>query len=96
VPEFAQMISTSSKIEPLVRSSGGNILRISNRADSAVTLPPLQIVEAGGRAASNRIILRESRDSRLLRVSTVPLYSAFWALFITLLLLGMTWQRESR
>jgi len=95
-PEFAQVISTSAKIEPLIRESGGNVLRLDNKADAAITLPPIQIVAEGSRPPSNRIILHESRDSRLLRLDTIPLYSAFLALFVTLLLLGATWHREGR
>jgi len=95
-PEFTELISTPTKLAPPVAATGGNISRLANNAPAPLTLPPIQIVEEGGRASSNRIILRESRDSRLLRVSTMPLYSAFFALFVTLLLLGATWQREGR
>jgi len=95
-PEFAEVISTTAKLEPLISSSGGNIMRLSQGGEAAVTLPPIQIVAEGGRKADNRLILNESRDSRLLRVETVPLYSAFLALFVTLLLLGATWYREGR
>jgi len=93
-PEFAEIVSTTTKLEPLIRASGGNVLRLSDETPTRVTLAPLQIAPEGGRARSDRIILRESRDSRLLQISTVPLYSAFLALFVTLLLLGTSWYRE--
>jgi len=95
-PELAQVISTPAKIEPVARASGGNVMRGVERSDGAFSLPAFQIINQGERALSNRLVLQTSRDSRLLRLSSVPLYTAFWALFITLLLLGMTWRRESR
>jgi len=95
-PELTDLISTTTKLEPLSAASGGNILRLSTDDENKITLPPLQILSEGDRPIPNRIILAESRDSRLLSVNTIPLYSAFLALFVTLLLLGAAWKRESQ
>jgi len=95
-PEWTQLLSTAAKIEDVIKLSGGNVMRVSNRADDDVTVPPLQIVDEGRRSAADKLILWQSRDSRLLRVNTLPLYSAFWVLLIILTLLGMSWRRESR
>jgi len=96
--EFDEVVSTVDKLEELLQSSGGNVLRLRPQAEmTSVVLPEIAIV--GDRhhvGAEDKIILRQSHDSRLLDARRVPLYPAILVLLSSLGLLGMMWYRESR
>jgi len=96
--EFDEVISTTKKLENLVQATGGHMMRLRANSDaSSISLPVIESVADGNSVAGDdKIILRQSSDSRILDSRRIPLYPAILALLLTLTLLAATWYRESR
>jgi hypothetical protein len=97
-PEFADSISTTAKLEPLALETGGSVRRLRASADQQdIEVPGIIAVRRTGAASGNSWIgLRETNDTALKSVHTLPLFSGFLALAAMLLVLGGMWYREGR
>lgn len=91
-PEFLDVISTTKKLAPIVENTGGEIMRV----EDVLGQPPDQtfkITSVNG-GHDHAIVLKPSRDTRLISVSEIPLYSGIAALLVTLIFLASTWYCE--
>lgn len=95
--EFADSISTTEKLEPLLHSTGGSSRRLHESSNDAVNTPAIVAVESGrGASGSNWIGLRVSDDSQLKSVDRIPLFTGLLALAVLLLAIASAWAREGR
>jgi len=95
-PEFAEVVSTTEKLEPAAQASGGSVRRISQGL-TGIDLPNIVPVRASANASgSDWMGLRTTGDSVLRSVSRVPLFAGFFGLALLLLALGSMWYREGR
>lgn len=97
-PEYGDIISTSEKLRPLAAATGGNVMRLHKKADDAVKISAIKVSRQTSASSGNdeRIILKESSDTRLDHVERISLFSSLIALAAGLLLLCATWYREAR
>ncbi|RWN49312.1 MAG: hypothetical protein EOS03_02290 [Mesorhizobium sp.] len=97
--EFADVISTESRLKAPAEATGGSVRRLasSTALGSDVTLPSIVPVRSAGAASGNDWIgLRTTDDSVLKAVSRVPLFGGFLGLGLLLLAMGSMWYREGR
>ena len=96
-PEFADVVSTAGKLKPVAEAAGGSVRRLAGTDPGGVKLPSVVPVRAGGDASgSDWIGLRNTQDSVLKSVRSVPLFGGFLGLGVLLLALGGMWYREGR
>lgn len=95
-PEFQDVVSTTGKLAPLARETGGSVRRISSGL-TGIDLPGVVPVRASGTTSGRDWMgLRTTDDSILKAVSRTPLFGGFLGLALLLLALGSTWYREGR
>lgn len=92
--EYDDMISTPDKLQEIATSTGGNIMRLHQSGQSALSIPPLLVAERSLR--QDGLIVRPPTESRLIASNLTPLFSGFVALAALLLLLAGTWWREGK
>ena len=91
-PEFLSAVSTSDKLAPLVKQTGGVIQRVS-----ASGIPDILSVRGKLETSSgNWLALRTTDETTLRSVSRLPLFAGFLGLGVLLLALGSMWYREGR
>lgn len=97
-PEFADSVSTVARLEPLAAETGGSVRRLHQQADQAEIETPgiIAVRETGAASGNSWIGLRETGDTALKSVHSIPLFSGFLALAAMLLVLGGMWYREGR
>ncbi|MET3794209.1 hypothetical protein [Aquamicrobium terrae] len=96
-PEFADVVSTTDKLKPAAEAVGGSVRRLAGSDPGGVNLPSVVPVRASGEASGGDWIgLRNTEDSVLKSVSSVPLFGGFLGLGLLLLALGGMWYREGR
>lgn len=96
-PEFADVVSTTDKLKPAAEAVGGSVRRLAGSDPGGVKLPSVVPVRASGEASGGDWIgLRNTEDSVLKSVSSVPLFGGFLGLGLLLLALGGMWYREGR
>ncbi len=96
-PEFTDVVSTADRLKPVAEAVGGSVRRLSGSDPSEVNLPSVVPVRPSGEAAGGDWIgLRNTQDSVLKSVSSVPLFGGFLGLGLLLLALGAMWYREGR
>ena len=100
--EFSDVRSTDSLLKPLVKETGGRIARMAD-ATGNLALPRIVPIRSGASlSGSDWIGIRTTEASVLKGIVRVPLFggtigaAAFLALFVLLLLPGLTWYREGR
>lgn len=96
-PEFTDVVSTADRLKPVAEAVGGSVRRLSGADPGGVNLPSVVPVRPSGEAAGGDWIgLRNTQDSVLKSVSSVPLFGGFLGLGLLLLALGAMWYREGR
>ncbi len=96
-PEFTDVVSTADRLKPVAEAVGGSVRRLSGSDPSGVNLPSVVPVRPSGEAAGGDWVgLRNTQDSVLKSVSSVPLFGGFLGLGLLLLALGAMWYREGR
>lgn len=91
-PEFAETVSTTAKLDPIAKASGGTVRRLSGNR-----LPGIVPVRSGATASGRDWIgLRSSGESVLRSVNRTPLFAGFLGLGLLLLALGSMWWREGK
>jgi len=103
-PEFDEIVSTTKKLENLIQATGGNMMRLHpGDTTSSLVLPAIDVLSDAHATPSrdkmtngDKIILRQSGDSRLLDSTRTPLYPALLVLLLTLTLLASIWYQESQ
>ncbi len=100
--EFSDVRSTDALLRPLVKETGGRIARMADSAGN-LALPRIVPIHSGSSlSGSDWIGIRTSEASVLKGIVRIPLFggtlgaAAFLALFVLLLLPGLTWYREGR
>jgi hypothetical protein len=100
--EFIDARSTDALLKPLVEATGGRIARMTGPSGN-LALPRIVPIRSGASlSGSDWIGIRTTEASVLKGVVRVPLFggalgaAAFLALFVLLLLPGLTWYREGR
>jgi len=90
--EFAELVSTPSRLSGHVAASNGGILRLQH-----VEKPKIRRVDAGERSAgADWIGLVENRSFDVASLKRAALMPPWAALLILLALLGAVWRREGR
>ncbi|MEL6436123.1 MAG: hypothetical protein AAFP99_04925 [Pseudomonadota bacterium] len=95
-PEFADMISTTERLEPVADAIGGSVRRlVTDQGQFRVPnlLPVRSTAEADGRGW---IGLRTTDETRLEGVSQTSLFAGFLGLGLLMLALSAMWYREGR
>lgn len=96
-PEFTDVLSTPDKLKPVAEAVGGSVRRLAGSDPAGVDLPSVVPVRPSAQASGNDWIgLRNTEDSVLKSVSSVPLFGGFLGLGLLLLALGGMWYREGR
>ncbi|MCG8271115.1 hypothetical protein MIC97_06270 [Aquamicrobium sp. NLF2-7] len=96
-PEFTDVLSTPDKLKPVAEAVGGSVRRLAGSDPAGVDLPSVVPVRPSAQAFGNDWIgLRNTEDSVLKSVSSVPLFGGFLGLGLLLLALGGMWYREGR
>ncbi|EXL04431.1 membrane protein [Aquamicrobium defluvii] len=96
-PEFTDVVSTADRLKPVAEAVGGSVRRLSGSDPGGINLPSVVPVRPSGEAAGGDWIgLRNTQDSVLKSVSSVPLFGGFLGLGLLLLALGAMWYREGR
>jgi hypothetical protein len=100
--EFMDVRSTDALLKPLVDQTGGRIARMADPTGNLM-LPRIVPIHAGtSLSGSDWIGIRTTEASVLKGIVRVPLFggtigaAAFLALFVLLLMPGLTWYREGR
>ena len=91
-PEFNDVISTTKKLAPVVEKTGGEIMRVEEHSGQSPVQPFKITATKGGH--DHAIVLEPSRETRLISMDEIPLYSSIVALLVTLMFLAGTWYRE--
>ncbi len=95
-PEFADTVSTTEKLAPVAKASGGSVQRIG-KGVTGLDLPGIVPVRAGGTTSGRDWMgLKTTDDSILKAVKRVPLFAGFLGLGLLLLAMGSMWYREGR
>lgn len=97
--EALDVISTTEKLDPLSKHTGGYTVRLHNNEKEGIHLPPIRLVRPQTSitpSSSHSIVLKEATETRLIKSSYLSIFSGFFALLICLFLLNSTWYRESR
>lgn len=97
-PEFADNVSTTAKLDPLARETGGGTRRLRTDADQSTIEVPNIVASRGIASASgdNWIGLRPTNETVLKSVDRLPLFSGFLGLAAMILVLGSMWYREGK
>ncbi|MET3661045.1 hypothetical protein [Aquamicrobium ahrensii] len=96
-PEFTDVVSTTDRLKPAAEAVGGSVRRLAGSDPAGVNLPSVVPVRSSGEASGGDWIgLRNTQDSVLKSVSSVPLFGGFLGLGVLLLALGGMWYREGR
>jgi hypothetical protein len=97
-PEFTDNVSTTAKLDPLARLTGGGTRRLRATDDQRTIEVPNIVASRGMASASgdNWIGLRPTNETMLKSVTRLPLFSGFLGLGALILVLGGTWYREGK
>ena len=94
--EYAEVVSTSDRMVPVTRATGGSVQRLGAERDDPA-LPRIVSTRSRGRAAGDGWIgLRRTEASVLKGIDRVPLFAGFLGLGLLLLAFAATWYREGR
>ncbi|MEA1650234.1 hypothetical protein UAJ10_14590 [Nitrospirillum sp. BR 11164] len=95
-PELADMRTTSDRLAPLAKATGGGVFWLVD-GSGADGLPDLRRVGPGQNAAGGAWLgLRANGDYTVTGVARVPLVPAWLALLVLAALLVLGWRREGR
>ncbi len=97
-PEFTDNVSTTAKLDPLARQTGGGTRRLRPTTDQNSIEVPNVVASRGMANASgdNWIGLRPTNETVLKSVTRLPLFSGFLGLAAMILVLGGMWYREGK
>ena len=97
-PEFSDNVSTTAKLDPLARETGGGTRRLRATEDQSSIDVPNIVASRGMASASgdNWIGLRPTNETILKSVNRLPLFSGFLGLAAMILVLGGMWYREGK
>ncbi len=88
--EFANVISTSNLLQPILSDTGGSTIRASND-----NVPRIIPVRTGSATSGKGWIGLHNKNASLLKgINTIPLFSGLLGLAILLLIIAATWARE--
>ncbi len=94
--EYADIVSTTALLSPLVQETGGLVKRLS-KANPTSDLPRIVPVRGNGNTSGNNWMGLRTTDASVLKgVIQVPLLAGFLGLGILLLMLAGMWAREGR
>ncbi|GAA5097587.1 membrane protein [Bartonella acomydis] len=96
--ELFDLISTKEKLAPIIKHTGGYITHLHNTEKGSIHLPPLKLIQSQTNTISSlarAIVLKDATETRLINISSFPIFSDFLALLACLLLLNSMWYRES-
>jgi hypothetical protein len=96
--EFTDNVSTTAKLDPLARQTGGGTRRLRPTTDQNSIEVPNVVASRGMANASgdNWIGLRPTNETVLKSVTRLPLFSGFLGLAAMILVLGGMWYREGK
>ncbi|GFF04207.1 membrane protein [Bartonella henselae] len=97
--ELFDLISTEEKLAPIIKHTGGHIMRLHQGKTESINLPPLKLIRSQADPSSSfsrSIVLKEATETRLIKSFYFAIFSGFFALLACLLLLSSMWYRESR
>jgi hypothetical protein len=94
--ELAEVISSTQKLEAVMRETGGRAFWISGGGDD-VELPTIRQASPGRRMAGQGwLALKRNGAYRVESLKEYSLFSSLWTLVALLGLLGLAWYREGR
>lgn len=94
--EMQDVISNELMLLPLATATGGTVIRAAATANATRRLPDIVRVEAGSRAPSDALVLRDTQSYAVRGVAVTPLAVGGLGLLLIGLALLATWLREGR
>ncbi|GHD11859.1 membrane protein [Tianweitania populi] len=95
-PEFADVVSTTERLQPVADETGGSVRRLESGV-TGLSLPNIVPVSGNGETNGRDWMgLRVTDDSVLQSVSRTPLFGGFFGLALLLMAIGAMWYREGR
>lgn len=94
--EMQDVISNELMLLPLATATGGTVIRAAATANATPRLPDIVRVEAGSRAPSDALVLRDTQSYAVRGVAVTPLAVGGLGLLLIGLALLATWLREGR
>lgn len=95
-PEFADMISTPSLLEPIAGDTGGTVRRLAD-ASGEIDLPSILPVRSSADASGRGFMgFKTSAETELRGVSRQSLFAGFLGLALMILVISSMWYREGR
>jgi len=94
--EMQDVISNELMLLPLATATGGTVIRAAATANATPRLPDVVRVEAGSRAPSDALVLRDTQSYAVRGVAVTPLAVGGLGLLLIGLALLATWLREGR
>ncbi len=92
--EFSEVLSSTSKLEPIIEASRGSIQRVSEAGDA---IPRLLEIRPGATARGNGWIGIESTGATVLNgINRIPLFTGLLGLALLLMAMAGMWTREGR
>ncbi len=92
--EYADLRSTTERLQPLAEETGGGVLRIGNDGGDLPTVR--RVSERGNAADGNWIGLRERGAYAVIASRSTPLLPGLFAAVLIMALLLFSWRREGR
>lgn len=95
--ELQHVVSTSARLLPLAEASNGQVARLQEAPESALSVPRVRMVGEAARTSGNGWVgVRRTDASILVGARQQPLSLGLWALLPALALWGAAWWREGR
>jgi hypothetical protein len=92
--EFSEVLSSTSKLEPIIEASRGSIQRVSEAGDA---IPRLLEIRPGATARGNGWIGIENTGATVLNgINRIPLFTGLLGLALLLMAMAGMWTREGR
>ncbi|GAA4662264.1 glutamine amidotransferase [Bartonella pachyuromydis] len=98
--ELLDVISTTEKLAPISKHTGGYTVRLHDKEKEGIHLPSIKPLRSQiartPLPAAHSIVLKEATETRLINSFHLSIFSGFFALLICLFLLNSMWYCESR
>jgi hypothetical protein len=95
-PEYAEVLSTTAKLDVLAKASGGSARRLIPTGTDVVVPSIVPVRGTTNASGADWIGLRETNETILRGVSRLPLFGGLFGLAVLILALGGMWWREGR
>ena len=95
--EFADLLSTTEMLEPIVEASGGALVRLAAESSAEVVVPAINLISETTRYGGRGWLGLKRTDASVLEgLNRLPLFAGLLGLALLLGLVSLMWYREGR